>query len=307
MSDKYIKLEKIGEGTFGVVYRGMERKSGLVVALKKLRLETHCHDGIPCTTVREISILTQANNKNIVKLLDTIYSDKNLYLVFEYLETDLRKYLDNAGQHGLTIFNVKKFMWQLMSGVYYCHSHRILHRDLKPQNLLIDSEGNLKLADFGLARACSVPMRAYTREVVTLWYRSPELLLGCPQYSTGVDIWSVGCIFAEILSSRALFKGDSEIDQLYKIFSTLGTPNENIWPGVSQLPNFKVRFPNWLPKSLYLFVPNLDINGLNFLQNMLTYEPSQRISAKKALHHPYFDDYKQKYKIIVRVFCYRHV
>ncbi|CAJ0754289.1 14699_t:CDS:2 [Entrophospora sp. SA101] len=177
MDDRYIKIEKVGEGTFGVVYRGRDQKTGCVVALKKFRIQNQfagggsSMPGIPYTAIREISILKRINNKNIVKLLDTVQSENNIYL---------------------------KFLWQLMNGVCFCHSHRILHQDLKPHNLLIDSNGNLKLADFGSARVCSLPIKAHTHEVVTLWYRAPEILLGCQQYSTGVDIWSVACIFAEI-------------------------------------------------------------------------------------------------------------
>ena len=197
------------------------------------------------------------NDPNIVRLLNIVHADGHkLYLVFEYLDLDLKKYMEalpisdggkakafpegsgaDLGRLGLGDAMVKKFMSQLIEGVRYCHSHRVLHRDLKPQNLLINRDGNLKLADFGLARAFGVPLRTYTHEVgkggcphkihktdpclwqvVTLWYRSPEILLGGRQYSTGVDMWSVGCIFAEMCTRRPLFPGDSEIDEIFKIF-----------------------------------------------------------------------------------------
>lgn len=188
-----------------------------------------------------------------------------------------------------------------MSGLAFCHSRRVLHRDLKPQNLLIDREGSLKLADFGLARAIGIPVRTYTHEVVTLWYRSPEILLGSKHYSTAVDMWSVGCIFAEMACKIPLFPGDSEIDELYKIFRVLGTPNEFSWPGISDLPNYKADFPCWPevdlecvinsrdPKSEKVSM-NLDADGIDLLQKMLIYEPGKRISAKQALLHPYFRD-----------------
>ena len=181
-------------------------------------------------------------------------------------------------------------MNQLIRGIKHCHSHRVLHRDLKPQNLLIDKEGNLKLADFGLARAFGVPLRAYTHEVVTLWYRAPEILLGGKQYSTGVDMWSVGCIFAEMCNRKPLFPGDSEIDEIFRIFRILGTPNEEIWPDVNYLPDFKPSFPQWKKKPLSEAVPSLDANGIDLLDQMLVYDPSRRISAKRALIHPYFND-----------------
>lgn len=222
------------------------------------------------------------------RLLNVIHCDKGLYLVFEYLNQDLKKLLDQrcAGSTGLDPALVKSYLWQLLQGISHCHAHRVLHRDLKPQNLLIDARGNIKLADFGLARSISLPIRTYTHEVVTLWYRAPEILLGSPLYGPSVDIWSIGCIFVEMACGKALFPGDSEIDQLFRIFRTLGTPNETIWPGVSNLPDFKTSFPQWQPQELNSFIT--DPQGLDLLKQLLTYDPSQRVSAKKALNHPFF-------------------
>uniref|UniRef100_A0A8H7TS36 Cyclin-dependent kinase 1 n=1 Tax=Bionectria ochroleuca TaxID=29856 RepID=A0A8H7TS36_BIOOC len=182
-------------------------------------------------------------------------------------------------------------MWQLCQGIKYCHSHRVLHRDLKPQNLLIDKEGNLKLADFGLARAFGVPLRTYTHEVVTLWYRAPEILLGGRQYSTGVDMWSIGCIFAEMCTRKPLFPGDSEIDEIFKIFRILGTPTEDVWPGVTSYPDFKSSFPKWERDFDKPLCHSLDDAGLHMLEAMLVYDPAGRMSAKQACNHPYFEEY----------------
>merc|ERR1712042_358761 len=137
-----------------------------------------------------------------------------------------------TGQGGLPEPLAMSYLKQLLEGIAYCHKHRVLHRDLKPQNLLIDQHGAIKLADFGLARAFGVPVRVYTHEVVTLWYRAPEVLLGAARYSTPVDLWSIGTIFAELATKKPLFHGDSEIDQLFRIFRTLGTPNNDVWPDV---------------------------------------------------------------------------
>lgn len=181
-------------------------------------------------------------------------------------------------------------MHQLIKGVNYCHKHRVLHRDLKPQNLLIDQHGMLKLADFGLARASGMPLKNYTHEVVTLWYRSPEILLGSKVYSTSIDIWSIGCIFAEMCLAHPFFPGDSEIDEIFRIFRTLGTPSESVWPGVSLLPDYKPNFPSWSPLDLKIVLPDLETEGVNLLSRMLTYNPETRISAKQALMHPYFNN-----------------
>jgi cyclin-dependent kinase len=182
---------------------------------------------------------------------------------------------------------------QLLKGLVYCHQHRIFHRDLKPQNLLIDRQGTLKIADFGLARAFGVPLPAYTHEVLTLWYRPPEILLGGKKYSLAVDMWSVACIFAEMVSGKPLFPGDSEIDQLFRVFRVLGTPTEEVWPGISSYPDFKQTFPKWNAASLKETCPDMDEQGLDLLSKILVYQPSKRMSALDALKHPYFDELKQ--------------
>ncbi|KAI8906994.1 kinase-like domain-containing protein [Powellomyces hirtus] len=285
--EKYDKIEKVGEGTYGVVYKARNRENGDIVALKKIRLETE-DEGVPSTAIREISLLKELNHSNIVQLKDIIHNDIKLYLIFEFLDMDLKKYMDTQ-TNGLSSALIKSYMYQLIKGIMFCHCHRVIHRDLKPQNLLIDQHGMLKLADFGLARAFGVPLRAYTHEVVTLWYRAPEILLGSKNYSTAVDMWSVGCIFAEMCLRQPLFPGDSEIDELFRIFRTLGTPDEKTWSNVSALPDYKPTFPVWGRKDLKTVVPKLDADGIDLLSRLLTYNPAHRISAKKALVHPYFD------------------
>lgn len=194
--EKYAKIDKVGEGTYGVVYKCQNKQTKEYVALKKIRLENE-DEGIPSTAIREISILKQMRHSRIIKLIDLIHGEKKLYLVFEFLDYDLKKYLDmNGGPLPLQL--VKSYLYQITSAIKYCHSKRILHRDLKPQNLLIDKNGVIKLADFGLARAFGVPIKTLTHEVLTLWYRAPEILLGQVEYSTPVDLWSLGLIFYEM-------------------------------------------------------------------------------------------------------------
>ncbi|XP_050620318.1 cyclin-dependent kinase 3 isoform X3 [Macaca thibetana thibetana] len=195
--DVFQKVEKIGEGTYGVVYKAKNRETGQLVALKKIRLDLEM-EGVPSTAIREISLLKELKHPNIVQLLDVVHNERKLYLVFEFLSQDLKKYMDSTPDSELPLHLIKSYLFQLLQGVSFCHSHRVIHRDLKPQNLLINELGAIKLADFGLARAFGVPLRTYTHEVVTLWYRAPEILLGSKFYTTAVDIWSIGCIFAEM-------------------------------------------------------------------------------------------------------------
>ncbi|XP_015591398.1 cyclin-dependent kinase 2 isoform X2 [Cephus cinctus] len=248
-------------------------------------------EGVPSTAIREISLLKELAHPNIIQLFDVAQCDKHLYLVFEFLQQDLKKFLDSC-KTGLDSALIKSYLWQLLRGIAFCHLHRVFHRDLKPQNLLIDHEGYIKLADFGLARSFGIPVRTYTHEVVTLWYRAPEILLGTKLYSSSVDVWSLGCIFVEMATRRALFPGDAEIDQLFRIFRTLGTPDETVWPGVSQLPDYKSMFPRWDARSLDEVVPSFDSKAKDLLTRLLTYDPNKRITALMALNHPYFNGVK---------------
>ncbi|XP_010545939.1 PREDICTED: cyclin-dependent kinase A-1 [Tarenaya hassleriana] len=288
--DQYEKVEKIGEGTYGVVYKARDKVTNETIALKKIRLEQE-DEGVPSTAIREISLLKEMQHVNIVKLQDVVHSEKRLYLVFEYLDLDLKKHMDSCPDFSKDLHMIKTYLYQILRGIAYCHSHRVLHRDLKPQNLLIDRRTNsLKLADFGLARAFGIPVKTFTHEVVTLWYRAPEILLGSCHYSTPVDIWSVGCIFAEMVNKKPLFPGDSEIDELFKIFRIMGTPNEDTWRGVTSLPDYKSAFPKWKPKDLTSIVSNLDPSGIDLLSKMLSMDPTRRITARSALEHDYFKD-----------------
>ncbi|KAL7752944.1 cyclin-dependent kinase 5 [Sorochytrium milnesiophthora] len=316
--DKYQKIEKLGEGTYGIVYKAQNRETGDIVALKRIRLDNE-EEGVPCTAIREISLLKELKHINIVRLHDVLHTDKKLTLVFEFLDSDLKKYMDACGGD-IDPTVIKQFMYQLLKGIAYCHEHRVLHRDLKPQNLLISKRGELKLGDFGLARAFGIPVRTYSHEVVTLWYRAPDVLMGSRQYSTSIDIWSIGCIFAEMAMGRPLFSGSSTRDQLVRIFKILGVPSEESWPAFSTLPEFK---PDLLPSLANAIAGNMGDyapgtalaeqlqhgiglanvvpadkifgeSGLKLLKVLLEYQPEKRVSADAALGYNYFDDMQMR-------------
>ncbi|EAN82888.1 cell division protein kinase 2, putative [Trypanosoma cruzi] len=297
MSTRYERQEKIGEGTYGVVYRARDTATGATVALKRIRLDTE-EEGVPCTAIREISLLKELRHANIVKLLDVCHSESRLTLVFEYMELDLKKYMDQE-EGNLDAATIQDFMRDLLNGVRFCHDRNVLHRDLKPPNLLISREKSLKLADFGLGRAFGIPVKKFTHEVVTLWYRSPDVLLGSTQYGTPVDIWSVGCIFAEMVIGAPLFAGKNDADQLLRIFRFLGTPNNQVWPSMNQYPNSTnmLSKPEFLQnlaaecETQFRTVPayaKLGPEGIDLLRRLLKYEPSERLTAAQALEHPYF-------------------
>jgi serine/threonine protein kinase len=268
--ESYNKLEKLGEGTYATVFKGQSTINGSYVALKEIRLE---HDeGAPCTAIREVSLLRQLKHANIVTLHDIIYTEKSLTLVFEYLEKDLKQYMDDCNNI-MSIKNVRLFTYQLLRGLAYCHSKQILHRDLKPQNLLINTRGELKLADFGLARAKSIPTKTYSNEVVTLWYRPPDVLLGSTDYSTHIDMWGVGCIFYEMISGKPLFPGTKVEDELYLIFKTLGTPTEASFPGIGANSDYAAlnlpKFPPFDPLNFNILCPRLEPDGVSLLASFL--------------------------------------
>jgi len=289
-SNKYSVEEKtIGEGAYGTVYKARCTVTNRIVAMKKIKAE-HEEDGVPSTAIREIAVLLTADHPNIVKLLDVYCLVGGTRLVFEFVDVNLKEHMKRHGPC-LDPTAVCDLELQLLQGIHYCHSHRIIHRDLKPQNILIDTHGTLKIADFGMARAFSLPMPKYTHEVVTTWYRAPEILLGCQKYSISIDMWSAGCIHAEMATGSAFFRGDSEIDTVFKIFRKRGTPTEQEWPGLGELPDFKPTFPKWtrLPWSEIRNIDSqLGPHGTSLLDQMLAYNPCKRISARQAVQHQYF-------------------
>ncbi|KAK7368459.1 hypothetical protein VNO80_10485 [Phaseolus coccineus] len=294
--DEFERLNKIDEGTYGVVYRARDKKTGEIVALKKVKMEKE-KEGFPLTSLREINILLSFHHPSIVDVKEVVVGSSldSIFMVMEYMEHDLKGLME-AMKQPFSQSEVKCLMIQLLEGVKYLHDNWVLHRDLKTSNLLLNNRGELKICDFGLARQYGSPLKPYTHLVVTLWYRAPELLLGSKQYSTAIDMWSLGCIMAELLSKEPLFNGRTEFDQLDKIFRILGTPNEAIWPGFSKLPGVKVNFVKHqynllrkkFPATSFTGSPVLSDSGFDLLNKLLTYDPEKRITAEAALNHEWF-------------------
>ncbi|XP_038884698.1 cyclin-dependent kinase G-2 isoform X2 [Benincasa hispida] len=294
--DEFERLNKIDEGTYGVVFRARDKNTGEIVALKKVKMEKE-REGFPLTSLREINILLSFHHPSIVDVKEVLVGNSldSIFLAMEYMEHDLKGLMETM-KHPFTQSEVKCLMIQLLEGVRYLHSNWVLHRDLKTSNLLLNNQGELKICDFGLARQYGSPLKPYTHLVVTLWYRAPELLLGERQYSTAVDMWSLGCIMAELLSKEPLFNGKTEVEQLDKIFRTLGTPNETIWPRFSKLPGVRVNFVKHqfnllrkkFPAASFTGSPVLSDSGFDLLSKLLTYDPQKRISAEEALDHEWF-------------------
>ncbi|GAU44990.1 hypothetical protein TSUD_184910 [Trifolium subterraneum] len=291
-------IKKINEGTYGVVYKAKDKKTGEIVALKKVKMEME-RDGFPMTALREMNILLSLDHPSIVDVKEVVVDDDDCddgtYMVMEHMQYDLKQLME-AKTQPFSMGEIKSFMKQLLEGVKYLHDNWILHRDLKTSNILLNKDGHLKICDFGMSRQYGSPLKQYTSLVVTLWYRAPELLLGAKKYSKAIDMWSVGCIMAELLSKEPLFKGKTEIEQIDKIFRTLGTPDEKIWPGLSKLPGSKANFVKQrcsmlrmkFPAASFTGLPVLSESGFDLLNKLLAYDPEKRISAEAALQHDWF-------------------
>ncbi|TVU03512.1 hypothetical protein EJB05_50950 [Eragrostis curvula] len=298
--DEFERLNTINEGTYGVVFRVRDKKTDEVVALKKVKMdkEREGREGFPLTSLREINILLSLHHPSIVDVKEVVVGGRDnddTFMVMEYMEHDLKGVMETMKQP-YHQSEVKCLMLQLLEGVKYLHDNWVLHRDLKTSNLLLNNRGELKICDFGLSRQYGSPLKPYTQPVVTLWYRAPELLLGAKEYSTAIDMWSLGCIMAELLTKEPLFNGNSEIDQLNKIFRMLGAPNDEIWPGYSKLPGAKAKFVKQPRNRLREKFPAVSFTGgltlseagFDLLTRLLTYDPEKRISADAALNHEWF-------------------
>lgn len=304
--ERYDKLNDIEEGAYGWVARAKDKATGEVVALKRLKLDANDRAGVPVTGLREIQLLKDCAHRNVVELREVVVGDRrpidNILLVLEFVEHDLKSILEDMPQPFLAS-EVKTLLRQLAAGVSYLHGRWILHRDLKTSNLLLNNRGQLKIADFGMARYVeedsggSSSTAKLTALVVTLWYRAPELLLGARTYGRAVDMWSVGCIFGELLTREPLLQGKNEADELARIFDLCGVPTDTTWPGFRRLPNARaLRLPPLSSQhhqqstttAIRGKFPLLTTAGCSLLASLLSLDPDKRPTADEMLDHEYF-------------------
>lgn len=283
---------KVGEGTFAVVYVGEQIPTKRKIAVKMIKAGEF-KDGLDMSAIREIKFLQELKHPNVIELLDVYSSETNINLVLEYLPSDLEGLIKDKS----VIFGsaeVKSWLLMTLRGIHHCHRNFILHRDLKPGNLLLAPNGVLKIADFGLARAIASPRDPMTPTVVTRWYRAPELLLGARHYTAAVDIWSVGVIFAELMIRTPYLAGSSDAEQANLTFRALGTPTEKTWPGFTSLPGYQKDLPiHPAPTTQELQNRFLaaSSSALDLMSGMLTMSPQDRLTADEALLSAYFKEY----------------
>ncbi|XP_022650703.1 cyclin-dependent kinase 7-like [Varroa jacobsoni] len=287
---RYQKIEYLGEGQFATVFKAKDANTGNIVAVKKIKLgsRAEARDGINRTALREIKLMQELQHENVLSLLDVFGQKSDISLVFDFMITDLEAIIKDS-RIILYPAHVKCYILQCLRGLEYLHHNWILHRDLKPNNLLVDDKGILKIGDFGLAKFFGSPTRIYTHQVVTRWYRSPELLFGARIYGTGVDMWAMGCILAELLLRVPFLAGETDLDQVSKIFQCMGTPTEETWPGITQLPDY-VEFKTFPATPFEVIFTAAGDDLLELLHKLLAMDPLQRCTCTEALKMSYFSN-----------------
>ncbi|XP_021936620.1 cyclin-dependent kinase 7 isoform X1 [Zootermopsis nevadensis] len=275
---------------FATVYKARDSVNDTIVAVKKIKLgsRAEAQDGINRTALREIKLLQELKHPNIINLMDVFGHKSNVSLVFDFMDTDLEVIIKD-NNIVLTPANIKAYLLMTLQGLEYLHINWILHRDLKPNNLLVNSNGVLKIGDFGLAKFHGSPSRVYTHQVVTRWYRAPELLFGARMYGAGIDMWAIGCILAELLLRVPFLPGDSDLDQLTRIFQVLGTPTDETWPNVKELPDF-IQFKTFPGTPLRHIFTAAGDDLLDLLAHLLSISPLDRCNCHEALQAPYFSN-----------------
>jgi serine/threonine protein kinase len=290
--DRYVRLDKLGEGTYSTVYKAQDTVTKEIVALKCIR-NVGGRDGIRSTILRQISILSSLSHPNLLQLKDVIVMPKEICLITEYLECDLRMGLRRA-RSAFRPELVCSYGYQMLSGVVALHTRGIMHRDLSPDHILLDRDGILKIGDFAFSRYFTLPARPYTPDIGAMWYRAPEQLFGEQRYDSAIDTWAVACIIVEMSTGRPLFTGDSHIDQMHKICAVLGTPAKNLLPLFHEMTSQYGRRVTYPKLDLQKVVETDDLQLVDLLEKMFRFDPSQRITPQDAIYHPYFEIIAQK-------------
>lgn len=287
---RYEKIEFLGEGQFATVFKARDTETDNIVAVKKIKVgnRIEAQDGINRTALREIKLLQELHHKNLIGLLDVFGHASNVSLVFDFMDTDLEVIIKDSTII-LTIANIKSYMIQTLQGLEYLHLNWILHRDLKPNNLLVNASGVLKIGDFGLAKLYGSPNRLNTNHVVTRWYRAPELLFGAKQYGTCIDMWAIGCILAELLLRVPFLPGESDLDQLTRIFQVFGNPTEENWPGLKSLSDY-VEFKPFTSVPLKQIFTAAGDDLLDVIGGLLVLNPNKRKTCTEILKMPFFSN-----------------
>ncbi|XP_077238176.1 cyclin-dependent kinase F-4-like isoform X2 [Tasmannia lanceolata] len=282
--DRYNIIKEVGDGTFGSVWRAINKHTGEVVAIKKMKRKYYSWE--ECMNLREVKSLRKMNHPNIVKLKEVVRENNVLYFIFEYMECNLFQLMKDRGKL-FSEAEVRNWCFQVFQALAYMHQRGYFHRDLKPENLLI-AKDIIKVADFGLAREVS-SQPPYTEYVSTRWYRAPEVLLQSFVYDSAVDMWAMGAIMAELFTLRPLFPGSSEVDEIYKICSVIGSPNQNSWAEGLQLANvIKYQFPQLANVHLSVLIPSASDDAISLISSLCSWDPSKRPTAAEALQHSFF-------------------
>ncbi|KAF8475648.1 kinase-like domain-containing protein [Kalaharituber pfeilii] len=316
IQQKYQIMGFISSGTYGRVFKARSRDPNNKgeFAIKKFKPDKEgevSYTGISQSAIREMALCSELNHENIIHLVEIILEDKCIYMVFEYAEHDLLQIIhfhSPAERRPIPEAIVKSVLWQLLNGVSYLHQNWVLHRDLKPANIMVTAAGEVKIGDLGLARLFWKPLQPLfsgDKVVVTIWYRAPELLLGSRHYTPAIDLWAVGCIFAELLALKPIFKGEEakmdnkknvpfQRNQMQKIIEILGTPTKERWPTIQQQPEYR-ELQNFkpMPCQLDLWYHQIGATntlGFQLLQGLLEYDPVKRLTAQQALEHKYFTE-----------------
>ncbi|KYQ58018.1 Cell division protein kinase 20 [Trachymyrmex zeteki] len=286
--EKYIISGQIGEGAQGLVLKAHDSSRDQEVALKKILIKK-VEGGLPISIIREVKSLQQLKHPYVVELLDAFPNGLDFIMVFEYMPTGLWEVLRDF-EISLTLAQIKTYMKMLLEGIMYVHGKNIIHRDLKPANLLISEKGILKIADFGLSRLMwKDGTKPYSHQVATRWYRAPELLYGARYYTSAIDIWSIGCIFGEMLNTSPLFPGETDIEQLAIVLKYLGSPTSESWPELASLPDYnKITFPYHKSTSWESIIQDAQPEAIDLIRQILIYNSSNRLTAEQALCHTYF-------------------